>query len=167
MLLEVQGESVIDRAVAAVAGACSSVIVVLGHDAEAVRAAVCRPVRFVRNPRPEDGQLSSLQCGLRAVPAEAESVVYLPGDYPCVRPDTVARLLAERGSGPLAIPRCDGRNGHPVVIGRELIGEFLAETVSAREVVHRHSANAVYVDTDDPGVLRDLDTPADYAEAIR
>lgn len=167
MLLEIEGRTVIDRAISAVAASCEPVIVVLGYDAARVREAVSYAVAFVVNPDPQAGQLSSLQCGLRAVPPHCDRVAFLPGDFHSVQPATVAALLEALAGAPLALPRCAGRNGHPVVIGRALMNEMLEETVSAREVIHRHAHEAVHVDLDDPGILRDLDTPADYAEALR
>jgi molybdenum cofactor cytidylyltransferase len=64
----------------------------------------------------------------------------------------------------LVIPRFQGRRGHPVCAARWLIPEFLALPVEAqaREIVHRHAAEACYVDVDDPGILRDVDDPEAY-----
>ncbi|HXF27317.1 MAG TPA: NTP transferase domain-containing protein, partial [Bryobacteraceae bacterium] len=64
-LLTVGGETFLDRLIGLLSVVCEPVIVVTGHDALQAKDGM-----FVTNPEPERGMLSSLQCGLRAVPAE-------------------------------------------------------------------------------------------------
>jgi len=168
-LLEYNGETFLDRLIAALGAHCSPVIVVLGHDAEKIRAGCQRgrEVTFVLNPDPERGQLTSLQCGLKAVPAECEGVMFTPVDYPKVRDTTVEKLAAavcEKTTEKVIAPQALGIHGHPVYVAKELILEFLAlpETASAREVIHRWREQTAYVEVDDGGVVRDIDDPESY-----
>ena len=108
-LLPLNGTTFADGLIDAFAP-CDDVIVVLGHDAQRIRAGISRPARFVVNPNPELGQLSSLQCGLRAVTG-ADAVFFTPVDYPAISRRTVELLLAR--SGTFAMPRFEGRRGHP------------------------------------------------------
>lgn len=109
--------------------------------------------------------LTSLQCGLRAVPDSANFVFFTPVDLPAVQSGSVSTLAAAAGSAPLVIPRHNGRRGHPVLIARELIPEFLAlpPSAQARDAVERHATEIRYIDVDDPGILMDIDDPWDYA----
>ena len=132
-------------------------IVVLGYDADRIRAGATRPATFVVNPNPGYGQLSSLQCGLRAAP-EAEVVLFTPVDCPAVQFETVNRLL--RADAPFAMPRYEGRRGHPVKVGREIVKELLACETNARDVIRAHEP--YYLDVADPGILEDVDDPAAY-----
>ncbi len=173
-LLAYQGETFVDRLIGVLARHCSPVIVVLGRHAEAIRAGSKRAGQavLVVNENYVDGQLSSLQCGLAAVPDVAEGVLFLPVDYPAVREATVAALAAafeRRAGSPLVVPRYQGRRGHPVCCSRELIPEFLAlgRDSQARVVVHRHAHETRYVDVDDPGILLDVDEPEAYRNLIR
>ncbi len=163
-LLEYRGETFLDRLIGLFAEICSPVIVVLGAEAEAVRAGARRAPAavFVVHPNFREGQFSSLQCGLRAVPPGAEGVLVTLVDHPAVKRGTLARLLA--GSAPLRIPRHAGRRGHPLYLSASLIPEFLAlaPQASAREVLNHHQAELEYVDVDDRGVLEDIDEPRDY-----
>jgi molybdenum cofactor cytidylyltransferase len=166
-LLEYRGETFIDRLAGLFAGVCSPVIVVLGANAEPIRARAARPAEFVFNPDYRTGQTGSLQCGLRAVPPEAEGVLFTLVDHPAVDPATLGVLLA--APRPLLrVPRCGGRRGHPVWFRRELIPEFLElpETGAARDVVRAHAADTEFLDVDDPGVLADIDDPAAYLELL-
>lgn len=171
-LLEFDGETFLDRLIGAFVPHCAPVLVVLGHHAEAVRQGVRRgrEVRFVINPEPERGQLSSLQCGLREVPAEAEAVIFTPADLPAILPSTVKALVEaiEDSAAPVVIPAFQGRHGHPVGLRRNVFDELLElpASASARDVIRRHAGSTRYVAVDDPGVLRDVDDPAGYERLL-
>ena len=137
---------------------CDEVVVVLGHDAELIRSGISRPAKFVINPNPELGQLSSLHCGLKAIP-DADAIFFTPVDYPAISRQTVELLLQH--SGTFAMPRFEGRRGHPVLLDREIVKKILVCDTSARDVIRAH--NPVYVDVDDPGILEDIDDPTSYA----
>ena len=168
-LLQLDGKSFLARASEALLTVCDPVIVVLGHHAGRVLEEARRlpGVVCVRNPEPDRGMLSSLQCGLRAVPDEAFGVMFLPVDYPLLRPASVERLGAAfgEGAGRVWIPTCGGRHGHPVCIARELAREIfmLPEDGQPRDVIHAHRNETRYIEVGDPGILRDADTP----EALR
>jgi molybdenum cofactor cytidylyltransferase len=171
-LLPVPGsnETFLDRLIRVLGSACAPVVVVLGHDAERIGAGAARASEavLVTNQEYREGQLSSLQCGLRALPQDAEGFLFTPVDIPTVTPETVAKLAAafarERGRVSVAIPRCQGRHGHPVACAQELAREFLAldRAAQARDVIHRYLARTCYVDVDDPGILRDIDDLKTY-----
>jgi molybdenum cofactor cytidylyltransferase len=161
-LLPYAGESFLDRLTGLLAPRCAAVIVVLGAAAEEIRARAVRPATFVLNPDYARGQLASLQCGLRALPPEAEGVLFTLVDHPAVAPATLDALL--RAPAPLLrVPRFEGRRGHPVWFRRELAAEFLRETGTARDVVARHAASTEFLDLDDPGIVADIDDPASFA----
>ncbi|MEK7403913.1 MAG: nucleotidyltransferase family protein [Acidobacteriota bacterium] len=172
-LLTLEGETFLDRLIRLLAAHCSPVLVVLGHQADEVRRGLARSAEavFVVNADPERGQLSSLQCGLAAAPPESEGFMFTPVDYPGVRPSTVAALAAAFSTlrPLLAIPRCQGRRGHPVCCARELIPEFLALPAdsSARAVIYRRLDEACYVDVDDAAIVEDVDDPEAYQRLLR
>ena len=166
-LLPFSGETFLDRLIGIFSAVCSSTIVVLGYHAATIRAGLSRAEQavFVENLEPERGQLSSLQCGLAAVPEDAAGVLFTPVDYPAVRVATVAQVAAEsRGGAPAVIPRFGGRHGHPVYASRALVAELLTlpPEAQARDVIHRYADRTLYFDVDDPGVLRDVDDREDY-----
>lgn len=163
-LLDYRGETFLNRLIRVLGGVCDPVIVVLGYHADEIRDQLLGQARFVLNPDPSRGQLSSLQTALAEVPSDAEGFLFVPVDCPAVEPETVARIVeAIRSSNALlAIPRHEGRRGHPVGARRELIPEFLAlpPEGQAKDVVRRHAAH--YLDTVDAGVLSDIDDPEAY-----
>ena len=162
-LLPYREETFLDTLIGRFAPRCSPVIVVLGAEAERIRARALRPATFVVNPDYLRGMTTSLQCGLRAVPADAEGVLFTLVDHPAVSPATIDALLAT--PRPLVrVPRFGEDRGHPIWFSRELIQEFLAipDGGAANEIVHRHRPETEFLDLDDPGVVADIDDPEAY-----
>jgi CTP:molybdopterin cytidylyltransferase MocA len=149
---------------------CHEVLAVVGPVGDEIHAAAARdrlPVRFVVNPDPSRGQLSSLQEAL-AVMADRRPPGLLMGpvDQPLVAAATVRLVVEEwrRSRAPVVRPSWRGRHGHPVLFDARVLGE-LRETGlkdGARTIVQRHAAEARDVEVDDPGAYEDIDTPEDY-----
>jgi CTP:molybdopterin cytidylyltransferase MocA len=170
-LLDYRGATFLDTLIGLFAQRCSPVIVTLGAAAEEIRARAARPAEFVLNPDYARGQLSSMQCGLRAVPPEADGVLFTLVDHPAVSRNTIDALLApgvSQDDALLRVPRYRGRRGHPVWFSRELTPEFLAlpESGAARDVVRLHAGRTAFLDLDDPGIVADIDDPAAYRSLI-
>jgi CTP:molybdopterin cytidylyltransferase MocA len=160
-LLEYQGERFIDRLLRIFRAVCAQVIIVrsIASGEWNVDSA-----DFVTNPQPERGMLSSLQCGLREVSNESDAIFFTPVDYPAISESTVKQLAEAWAGASIVIPRHQGRRGHPVLIARVLVPEFLdlPHTAQPRDVVRRHGSSIRYVDVDDPGILLDVDTPEQH-----
>ncbi len=174
-LLEAGGRTFVRRIADTLAAANLTPIVVVAR-AE-LADALARDVpqaRVVVNPAPEMGQLSTLRAGLDALgPLDPDAVLVTLVDLPLIRADTVAALVeAWRTSrAPLVRPRVRAVNGHPMIIGRDVIAALrepgLDVAAGARPVVRRFADRAVTVDTDDEGVIADVDTPDDYARLTK
>ena len=165
-------ETAVDRVVRICReGGCDPVIVVLGHEADRVRAnAVLQGIEMVTNEAYETGRTSSLQTGLRAVPQEAAGFLLFPVDHPMVDPSTVAALLAAAGSGPyrIVVPVHGGRRGHPVLFDARLIAEFtaLGPDTPARTITAADPSRVLDVPVEDAGILMDVDTSRDYITSL-
>ena len=168
-LLRFQDETFLDRMIRLFALVCDPVIVVLGHNAPQIRAGLESPgaAVFTVNPDPERGMLSSLRCGLAAVPASAEAVLFAPVDHPHLQASTLQALASkfQAARAPVTVPVYAGEHGHPVCISRALVDELLAlpETSMASDVIHRYVNRTCYFEVDDPAVVTDIDDPAAYA----
>jgi molybdenum cofactor cytidylyltransferase len=169
-LLRYRDETFLDTLISLFTARCSPVIVVLGAHAERIRERTVRPATFAVNVDYQRGQTSSMQCGLRAVPAAAESVLFTLVDHPAVAPATLDALLAVPGphAGPrdplVRVPRYQGRRGHPIWFSRDLIADFLTlpENGAAREIVRSHAGRTEFLDVDDTGILADIDDAEAY-----
>lgn len=127
--------------------------------------------RYVENPKADEGQLSSVLAGLAAADRPGvRAILVTPVDAPMIAPATVAALLAESRSSAAPVVRAVhlGRHGHPVIFAREVFEDLrhADPALGARAVLRAHAARVVDVDVEDPGVLGDIDTPADY-DALR
>lgn len=169
-LLDLRGETFVARLVRVLSTICDPVIVVLGYHVDRVRPMVPEGAKVVINPAPERGQLSSLQTGLAELPENAEGFMFVPVDCPAAEPETVAHIktafVGRAARIQFVVPQYRGKHGHPVCASREIAKEMLAlpSTAQARDVVHAHIANTLYVDVDDPGILTDIDNPARYKD---
>jgi molybdenum cofactor cytidylyltransferase len=150
------------------------VVVVVGHETEAVMAScVERGVlpRFVVNAEYEQGQLSSLLAGLRAIDRPGTRAMLLTlVDVPLVSAATV-RAVVERYRATRALvvrPVNAALHGHPVLIDRALFAllRHADRAAGAKPIVRAHVSAAGDVPVNDPGAFMDVDTPADYARAL-
>jgi molybdenum cofactor cytidylyltransferase len=146
------------------------VVVVLGHQADACRAALGnRPVKVVVNPAWAQGQSSSVQAGLAALPAGVSAALFPLVDQPGVTPAVIDALIARHRTtlAPVIWPEHDGRRGNPVLFDRGIFPQLLCLTgdTGGRPVLHAHAEHAERVTVSDPGVWFDIDTQDDYAKA--
>ena len=152
------------------------VIVVAGKNADSLRPIVYAAAGYlVENRHPERGQFSSLQIGLQEVLNRGrDAAIVALVDRPPAQPGTLARLCEafsdayENGKWAV-VPEHDGRHGHPILIGREMIEAFLRapSTSNARDVEHSLPAHILYVPVDDPNVVANVNTPEDYESLAR
>jgi molybdenum cofactor cytidylyltransferase len=148
------------------------VLVVVGKNEAALSPVVyANGASLVVNPDPARGQFSSLQVGLREVLNRGRDAAMVTlVDRPPVRAETLAMLEAAYEQAALhrkwaAIPEYQGKHGHPILAGREMLEAFLRapETSSARDVEHAHQTEIEYVPVDDPLVAVNVDTLEQYA----
>src|SRR5436190_2071505 len=91
-----------------------------------------------------DGDLSRVGCGVLSAPATVRAI-----------------LSAGSAATSLVMPICDGRGGHPIYVPRARFAELLAlaPELGLRALVTARPDQVVRLPVDDPGVLRDFDTP--------
>lgn len=119
--------------------------------------------RVVECARADEGMGASLAAGV-AASRDAPGWVVALADMPFIRPVTHARVAAAlQGGAALVAAAHRGERGHPVGIGARFRDDLLAleGDAGARHIVRAHPALMTLVECDDPGVLADIDTPAD------
>ena len=169
------GETFLTRVVRTLSHAeVEDIVVVAGHQAEAVLAALDGTritARFVINPDYEKGQLTSLLTGLRVIdhPGVVAAIVTLV-DVPLVTVETVRAVVARyRSTGaPIVRPVHGQRHGHPVIIDRSLFDSLRAADRSAgpKAVIRAYASSAGDVEVNDEGAFRDIDTPTEYERVL-
>ena len=119
----------------------------------------------VVNPDPSRGMLSSVQCGLSALPEGTDVVLVWPVDHPRVGLGTLATLIAacRAHAAPVVVPKYSGKRGHPVLFAGAALEELraLPLTATAADVVHAHE-DRLEREVGDAGVVDDIDDAEAY-----
>ena len=150
-----------------VAAGCDVLAVVRDADSGAVPQLTSLPsVRVLVCPESASGLGHSLACGVRHSQAANAWLVML-ADMPFIRPDTIACVASALAQGArLVAPTRAGRRGHPVGFTHEWRDQLVALTgdAGARALLTEQSDALTLVETDDPGILRDVDRRRDLDE---
>lgn len=143
--------------------------VVLGAHAELIADAVrLAPDEVVINDDWENGQLSSIQAGLRSLPAGTDGIILCLIDHPLISAALIDDLIGRFYSGgteaarpPIVLPVYQGKRGHPVIFSAGVYGELLAAPMDqgARSVVWEHSGEIAEVITSEQGCVLNLNDP--------
>lgn len=172
LVLPLGATTVIARVVdALLAGGLSPVIVVTRPDEPRVAEALCgRILQFTENPDPNGDMLSSVRCGLRALPANTKAVMVALGDQPAITPELVRTLAAAYALQPdgILVPVFQGRRGHPLIFSAQYRDEILTHHGASglRGLLLAHSKELREWTADSPTVLEDMDLPADYQREL-
>ncbi len=170
-LLEWGGVPLLERQIRLYQSQGCAVYAVLGRHGDEIAAGcpAAGGAALLFNPEPERGMLSSLQIALAALPSTTPAVFFTPVDNPGVAPPTLAALIALwREGAKLAIPRFDGRRGHPVLVDAALLPGLrgLPASATPKDFVNSSLGVTVYADLNDSAITLDIDTPADYAALL-
>lgn len=166
LLAEVGGSPLIARAVdAALASRARPVVVVTGHEAERVLAALGgRKVTVVHNPDYAAGLSTSLRRGIDALPRDIDGALVCLADMPLVSGATLDRLIGAFSppeGRAICVPTWQGKRGNPVLFASRFFAEIraLAGDVGARHLIGDYAELVAEVAVPDESVLTDVDTP--------
>jgi molybdenum cofactor cytidylyltransferase len=144
--------------------------VVLGADAQTIAEGVELPVEeVVINKNWEAGQLSSIQSGLRSLPAGTDGMLLCLIDHPLISRELVGELM-ERfylSGKAIVLPIHKGRRGHPVIFASRLYEELLSASLEtgARAVVWANREEVFEMETAEEGCVLNLNDPDALAKA--
>ena len=147
-------------------------VVVVGHGAAAVSATVQEfDVAVVTNDYPDGDMLSSIRCGLRALPPGYDAVLVVLGDQPSVTVELITQLIDAYSGGHarIVVPTYEGRRGHPMLLAAAFRDEVLGryDGVGLRGLLESHAEDVLEVPVADDGVVSDVDVPDDYRRAVK
>ncbi|MDR2421648.1 MAG: NTP transferase domain-containing protein [Oscillospiraceae bacterium] len=172
-LLPVGGQSAVSRAASLAARAGVSRVTVVtgfrGRDVEAELRRSGHDVHTVYNARHDEGMMSSVRAGARALPRDVGAFFLLPVDCCAVSPDTLRRIAealtpdADR----VILPLFRGGAGHPPLIPVRLLDGMEDFDGEGGMRAYLAKFRRLEIPVDDPGILEDMDTPADYARLLR
>ncbi|QPC41461.1 NTP transferase domain-containing protein [Kaustia mangrovi] len=173
LLKEIAGKPMVRHAVeTALQSKAGPVIVVTGHEADAVRSALDGlDVRVVHNRDYREGLSTSLKAGIAAVPETANAAIVCLGDMPLVAPRHIDRLIAAFNPAEgraICVPVLSGKRGNPVLWGADFFADMAALTgdIGAKHLMSRYSDVICEVEIGETAIFTDIDTP-DAASALK
>jgi molybdenum cofactor cytidylyltransferase len=174
LLAEIAGKPMVRRvAEAALASKARPVLVITGHQAGEVRAALQGlDVGLVDNPAFGSGLASSLVAGIGALPPGCSGALILLGDMVLVAPEHLDRLMAafapDAGAA-IIVPTHRRRRGNPVLWGAVFFPELLQleGDTGAKHLLDAHAADTREIDLGTDAIFADVDTAADLARIRR
>jgi len=165
------GQAMLEESIHKAISALDKVVVVLRFGdreyAKELEASIDNSdVSFLCAPDSAQGMAHSLANAIHQVKEWEAAIVFL-GDMPFVQAETVDSIMGEyqfrKGNSPIVLPTKEGERGHPVLFCQDYFDEIqaLRGDRGARVVVDAHPDNVFTIEVLDPGVIRDIDTPAD------
>ena len=140
--------------------------IVLGAHAELIADAVRLAAdEVVINAEWEKGQLSSIQAGIRSLPAGTDGMILCLIDHPLISATLVDELIERFYSGPtmppIALPVYQGKRGHPVIFSSGVFEELMTAPPEqgARSVVWAHAGEVAEVVTSEQACVLNLNDP--------
>ncbi|MCX6047154.1 MAG: nucleotidyltransferase family protein [Chloroflexi bacterium] len=152
------------------AAGAEPVLCVVGHrQAEVTAALTNTQAEIVFNPDyAYTEMLSSYQAGIRHLETtQCQGALIALGDQPHIPVTVIQQVIAQARQTPdqVVIPSYEMRRGHPFYVPRTLWPALLAlgNEESLRTLLKLHGGDIVYVNIATDVILRDMDSPADYA----
>jgi molybdenum cofactor cytidylyltransferase len=172
MLLPYMGKTIIEKVVENVLSSdIGKILVVVGAYHDSIAGKISRlQVEYCFNENYKEGMLSSVICGFRSLPDNAEAAMVFQGDQPFIGPGTINKIIEgyrTTGKG-IVIPVHDNKRGHPVLIDfrykREI--EKLSSDEGLRSLAGKFHDDVAEIEINAPEILRDIDTKEDYLREI-
>ena len=170
LLADLNGKSLLANTIEQIqASGVDEIVVVTGHDAEAVAAALSpTKVVIIHNPQYANGLSTSVRCGIAAVKNFDAAFICL-GDMPLIRAADMQRMMlkfnVEQGRILIA-PTYRGQLGNPILWGQEHFTALMAleGDRGARSLLEASRDQITEIAVDHEGILLDADTPEALAE---
>lgn len=144
------------------------IIAVLGHRGQEIEKLISGyAIMIVFNADPESEMADSVRIGLQSVDDATTGVMVCLADHPLVSADTLKEIVRLHGESPekIQIPFFKARRGHPTLFPRDLLDE-LSSGNTLRDIITSHPERVQHFETQDEGVILDMDTPDDYQRVI-
>lgn len=172
LLLPFGGKTVIAHIVdELLASAIDEVYVVAGHQAKRISWELSgRPVSVVTNSNYKSGMLSSVRCGLAALPQQCKAILVALGDQPSITTRLIDQMLRSFAATEkqILVPLYRGKRGHPILLSELYHDEILNDydNVGLRGLLHAHGDDVFELTVSTGAVLCDMDCPEDYRREL-
>lgn len=177
LLLPVHGRTVVDRVIDAFHSAgIHDVFVLVREDDQPLRHELASTgARVVLAPSATADMRHSVELLLSAIqrdesPHQGDAWLLSPADHPTLSPQVLRALCAawRAGAGGILVPTCGGRRGHPTLFGWHCAARVadIPADFGLNWLLRQYASEVAEVPVEDPTILWDLDTPADYERLL-
>lgn len=167
LLSTIDGVPIVRRAVLTFLASVDDVVVVIGHESPAVRTALDGlDITLVVNENYHQGQSTSLHCGVVVGRNRGwDAIVFGLGDMPFIRSESVELLMRADAATDYTIfaAAYEHTRGNPTLFDAthyDALTDIEGDSGGRRLIVE--SKNTALVETNDLGVIRDIDTTEDH-----
>ncbi len=123
-------------------------------------------VKIIYNPDYRLGQSSSIKKGLKDVRPDLLGAAFILADQPLMERQTYNQLITffKAKKPGILVPTYQNQAGNPVFFQRSFFKELLKieGDTGGREIIRCYPEQVYRLAVDNPGILFDLDQPADY-----
>jgi molybdenum cofactor cytidylyltransferase len=180
-LLDFDGETCVSLVLAACGESrAAETVLVLGPYADRIQEEVLRTgtgeipstVKLIRNTHPENGQTSSLKTGLDGISGSSDGFLVFPVDHPLVTGADIDALIDRLEMKPrgrsIFVATYEDQRGHPVLFGASHRGSILelGDDEPLHNYVRVREGEIDSVPVPNPGVVRGMNTPDEYADLL-
>lgn len=162
------GRSLLNASLALPCSMLEEIWLVLRPDESIAELGLPVSIKLVQHPLTAQGMGHSLAAGAERLLADsdAEAVAIFLADMPAIRRDSLETLFAHASANAIVLPSYQGKRGHPVLFGRAFWPQLatLSGDAGAKPVLQQQPEAVRIVELNDPGVLQDIDTPADLIQ---
>jgi len=173
LLLPVSGKPVIRETVERILAASPhEVVVVTGYrEREVMDALADLPVVLQRNPRYEEGQMTSAAIGVGALTKATDAVMMCLGDMVLLEPQDYAELVTaylEKTDRSIVIPYFEGQRGNPLLFASSYVHEVAVgeRHIGCKKLANEYPEDVYHYAAAHDRFTTDLDTPDDYARLL-
>ncbi|MCK5683767.1 nucleotidyltransferase family protein [bacterium] len=126
-------------------------------------------VSYLLNSGWKSGMLSSIQSYIRSIESlDVDGFIMVPVDHPFVEKSTYSQILVNCNKKNIVIPKYNDSKGHPVFWGKSFFDQLLSAdpNIGAREVSRANKDKIIFINTQDSGILKDIDTVKEYEDWV-
>lgn len=172
--LSVEGEPLLRKTLRTLlASKLREIVVVLGHEAEQSRELLRDlPVTGVVNEHYQQGQMTSVHAGMKALSADCDGIMVCLSDQPLLETTDINALIEafkHRSHGSVLVPTYQGQRGNPIIMAYQHRQAILDgdRNLGCKRLIEKNPQLVCSIEMDNEHFVFDVDTPEDYAELVR
>ncbi len=127
-------------------------------------------ISYLYNSGWRSGMLSSIKFFMKSIDLSIkDGFIMVPVDHPFVESSTYLKILEKCNKKHIIIPKFADLKGHPVFWGNEFFEQLLNAdlNIGARQVSRTNKDKIIFVNTQDSGILKDIDTVDEYKKNFK